>query len=321
MVLKKRYMEKSEIWRKKPKFSRYRGYRTGHVWDEVKQRFITEYPYGDKGEYRIVAMKDDDGKWHTGIKLHRFIAELFIENSDNLPEVNHKDEDGSNNCVDNLEWCTRKYNCNYGTKNQRCSEKMTNGKLSKKVYQYTLDGDFVREWVSMSEVHRQLGIKTGELTKCCQGKNITSGGYQWRWEKYDRINPFNGYSEHYTDLFGIPVYQYTLAGDYVGEYRSVTEAGRQFSDTAFTSISGCCNGSNKSAFGFQWSHEKHHSIPPYKRKTNARPIIQCTMDGKLVKEWPSASAACEENGYNKSLLFACLRGKYKQCYGFVWKRV
>lgn len=308
-------MAKSDIWKKKPNFSRYRGYRTGHVWDEVEQKFIKEYPLEN---YRVIAMKDDDGVWHTGIKLHRFIAELFIPNPNNLPEVNHKDEDGSNNNVDNLEWCTRKYNCNYGTKNQRCAEKMTNGKTSKKIYQYDLDGEFINEWPSMSEVHRKLKIGVGVLTHCCIGENHTGGGYQWRWEKYDRIEPFD-FQDHMTDLLGIPVYQYTLSGDYVGEYRSVTEAGKQFSDTASSSISSCCSGKMKSVFGFQWSHEKHHSIQPYKRLTNGKPVIQCTMDGETVKEWPSISAACSECGYNTSMIRLVLKGKYKQAYGFVWK--
>lgn len=55
-------------------------------------------------------------------KIHRLVATMFIPNPNNLPVVNHKDENPSNNCVDNLEWCTHKYNSNYGTCQQRKGE-------------------------------------------------------------------------------------------------------------------------------------------------------------------------------------------------------
>lgn len=121
------------------------------------------------------------------IKIHRLVAEAFISNPHNYPCVNHKDENPANNCVDNLEWCTQKYNVNYGNCQQRrvakidwkeISRKRTE-KLSKTVLQYTKDGKFVREWSSTQECGRN-GFNQGAVSLCCNGKLKSHKGYIWR---------------------------------------------------------------------------------------------------------------------------------------------
>ena len=109
-------------------------------------------------------------------KVHRLVAEAFIDNPDNLPQVNHRDENKLNNNADNLEWCTHEYNINYGTRTERCSKK-----LSKPVLQYTLDGEFVREWPSTMECDRN-GYNRGNVYACCLGKRKTHKGFIWRYK-------------------------------------------------------------------------------------------------------------------------------------------
>lgn len=108
--------------------------------------------------------------------VHRLVAQAFIENPLNLPQVNHKDEDKNNNCVDNLEWCTNTYNRHYGTSLQRMKKSK-----GKHVLQYTLDGKFVAEYDSIIDVERKFGFDHSSICKCCLGKYSQHKGFIWKY--------------------------------------------------------------------------------------------------------------------------------------------
>ena len=136
------------------------------------------------------AHKSKDGFVYYRVKLsygkqwyvHRLTLLTFVgPPPPDKPEVNHKDENTANNSLLNLEYCSKAYNCNYGTCIERRRLKNINGKKSRMIKQYTIDGLFIKEWPSMAEIHRTLGIPQGNVWKCCTGKYSKAGGYVWRY--------------------------------------------------------------------------------------------------------------------------------------------
>lgn len=133
-------------------------------------------PYKNKkGGYLVIGLHKD--KKMKLCQIQRLVAEAFIPNPDNLPQVNHKNEmDKTDNRVEALEWCDAKYNSNYGTRNQRVAEK-----LSKPVLQYDLEGNFIKEWASSMEVERVKGYNHSHIANCCNGKRKKACGYIWKY--------------------------------------------------------------------------------------------------------------------------------------------
>lgn len=109
--------------------------------------------------------------------VHQLVAEAFIDNPDNLPYINHKDEHPENNVVDNLEWCTPKYNVNYGTSIERSSRTKW-----RKVIQFDKEGNEIARWDSLKEAAKFIGRAQQNISRCCRGKAPSCGGYIWRYD-------------------------------------------------------------------------------------------------------------------------------------------
>ena len=129
-------------------------------------------PGKDKGGYLQVCLcKDGKDKWCA---VHRLVATAFLPNLDNLPQVNHIDENKENNCVQNLEWCSRSYNVNYGVGNKKRAEK-----LSKPIFGIDRITGLIVEFPSTMEAERTLGISKGNICECCKGKRKSAGNFYW----------------------------------------------------------------------------------------------------------------------------------------------
>lgn len=140
----------------------------------IKSELGLMKPTLSHGYYRVCLYRNDGT--HKMFQLHRLIAQAFIPNPENLPQVNHIDENKLNNCVENLEWVTAKKNCNHRTRNERIS----NSKL-KKINQLTLSGELVRAWDGALSVEKETGLSCRYITKCCRGERKTAYGYVWQY--------------------------------------------------------------------------------------------------------------------------------------------
>ena len=122
-----------------------------------------------------------DGQPRKQESIHRLVAEAFCENPYGKPEVNHINENKTDNRASNLEWVTRKENVNLGTVQKRRAETTKNNSRSTPVNQYTMQGEFLKTYPSIGEVNRQTGFAQGNIHKAMNGEYKHAYGFIWRY--------------------------------------------------------------------------------------------------------------------------------------------
>lgn len=137
-----------------------------------KERILK--PSNDRGGYLLVSLCD--GEKRKTYTVHRLVCQAFHENPENKPCVNHIDENKTNNCASNLEWCTYAENNTHGTRIARVAKA-----CSKPVGQYTLDGELVKIWQSPCEAGKQIGLSDSHVSKVANGKLKQAYGFIWRY--------------------------------------------------------------------------------------------------------------------------------------------
>ena len=154
----------------------------------IKEKLLKKYIRA--GYYAVKLYKNNI---KTNIPVHRIVAQNFLENKQNKPCINHKDGNKLNNNINNLEWCTYSENTLHAYKkglekiterqrqNGKKVYKLGNKKTSKKVSQYDLEGNFIKEWNSISEANRSFGKENSRISDVCKNKCKQSMGYIWKY--------------------------------------------------------------------------------------------------------------------------------------------
>jgi len=154
-------------------------YKCGDRTCRRKQQLIKPRIGNTNPSYLSVVLSDGAAHRKSTV-VHRLVAEAFIPNPDKLPYVNHKDENSRNNRVENLEWCTQQYNCNYGTHNIRMAKTISDTAYQrKKVVQLSLDNILIAVFDSITLAGRSIGVGPSLISACCRG--VTTTGYGFRW--------------------------------------------------------------------------------------------------------------------------------------------
>ena len=126
--------------------------------------------------YLFLTLHKDGKKKHC--RVNRLVAQAFLPNPDNLPEVNHKNEDKTDNRVENLEWCSHSYNINYGARNKKAGKKIAE-KRSKPVFSVDKESGLIMWWQSAKEAEKYTGIAQSSICACCKGRQKSAGGHIW----------------------------------------------------------------------------------------------------------------------------------------------
>ena len=161
-------------------------HRNGKIYKHLTKGHILKHSKNNKGYHIVHLYKNGVCKTYL---VSRLVAQAFIPNPNNLPEVDHIDENKDNNCASNLQWCTRQFNNTRGIQSREGREKTSEFRM-KKVGMYDTSGKLLKTYKGIRIAERETGLKNTNISHCCKSNlkqigymknNHTYGGYIWRY--------------------------------------------------------------------------------------------------------------------------------------------
>lgn len=195
----------------------------------------------------------------------------------------------------------------------------------KKVYQYSMLGEFVAEYDTAIQAQEVTEVNNSDIGMACKGKYGSVGGYIWRYEKVDLT------IDELKDVWSVskykPVVQYDNEMNIVAEYNSLEEVGFECPNYSSRTVSACCHRRFDFAYGYIWrfkgeTQEQYDADKEYYKNKKPSPkgnrIVQYTTDGRIVKVFDSF-ADVEKDGWGRNMVSLCCRGKKDIYRGYIWK--
>lgn len=161
-------------------------HRNGKIYKCFTKGHILKHHINNKGYHMVHLSKNSVSKNYL---VSRLVAQVFIPNPNNLPEVDHIDEDKNNNNVSNLRWCTRQFNNTHGIQSREGRERTSEFRM-RKVGMYDKQGTLLKTYKGIRIAERETGINNRNIVRCCKDNleqkghvkdNHTCGGYIWRY--------------------------------------------------------------------------------------------------------------------------------------------
>ena len=212
-----------------------------------------------KNGYKFVVLYNN-GKGHM-MYIHRLVALAFIPNPENKPEVDHIDNNKSNNIVSNLSWVSRKENQNnpitrkrmLENPNKYASQVGSKNPFSRKVRVYSLDGKYIRDFDCVSAASKEFNIPLSAITRVCLGQRGQTHGFRFEYlcpakKKIVQINKKEPSNKR-------PIIQYSKDGKYIAEYESVADAARNLG-IIMCNIVHAAKGDLKTYKGYKWKYKE-----------------------------------------------------------------
>uniref|UniRef100_A0A6C0AER1 HNH nuclease domain-containing protein n=1 Tax=viral metagenome TaxID=1070528 RepID=A0A6C0AER1_9ZZZZ len=328
-----------EIWKECLKYPGYFVSSEGRL--RTPSSHISRATPEKKSGYIQVSVKDFTGK-RSMQSLHRIVAETFIPNPENKPEVDHINGIRSNAKVSNLRWATRIENAsnkifpNYVPKNRP-------------IDQYDLDDNFIKTWKSVKDILEFYKYNIKTLRQACQGKIDTCGGYKWyyhdeklviideKWidfkiknkniqvssagriltvggrKTYGSCRTNNQGKDSYMDYMSLNVHRIVMLAFHPRE-----DANKLCVDHIDA------NKKNNALSNLRWAtyseNSQHaHNMGAYTNRNLAtKAVIQLSKEGKFIKKFESISDASREVNTGKSHISKCCKGRRNTCAGFKW---